>query len=153
MCAPVSVVRHSVMKHHDQRKGLFGSDITVRGSQGRSWGRNQERMLHCSLLSWCLAKPAFSETGFLYNPDYLGTHFVDKLRTTSLGVALPTVGWFSLHQSLIQKMLPETCLHFLNWSSLFLDDRRFCQFDKTNQDSVHIYLFVCIYVFIYKSAI
>ena len=85
---------------------------------GRSWFRGQERVLLSGLLlmAW---SPCF-----LIQP-----------RTSSPGVAPPTMGWALLHQSPTEKMTywfaysPVLGKSFLSWSSFPSDDSSVCQVD------------------------
>jgi hypothetical protein len=61
--------------------------------------------------------------------------FLIEPRTTSLGMALPTMGWALLPWSLIEKM-PYSCIswkNFLKGGSFLCDNSSLCQVDTQNQ--------------------
>jgi hypothetical protein len=101
----------------------------IEGSQKRNSNRSgtwrQELM----------QRPRGSAVYCLVLHGLLRLHFLIGPRTTSTGIAAPTMGWALPHQSLIKKMFYMTAYrqtlwrHFLNSGCLLSDDPRFCQVD------------------------
>jgi len=83
--------------------------------------------------SWCRGHGGMLLTGLL--PLACSAYFLIEPRTTSPGMAPPTMGWTLPHWSLIKKM-PYSWIswrHFLNWGSFLCDNSRLCQVDTQNQ--------------------
>ena len=87
---------------------------------GRSWCRSHGGLLLPGLLSMACSACLLIEP-----------------RTTSPGMAPPTMGWALPHWSLIEE-IPYNWIswrHFLNWGSLFYDDSSLCEVDIQNQSA------------------
>jgi hypothetical protein len=106
------------LPHHCSLSGVRTGTHTGQESGGRCWCRGHGGVLLTGLL-----------------PTACSVCFLIERRTTSPGMAPPTMGWALPHPSLIKKMLyrlacsPILGKYFLNWASLLLEDSNWCPVD------------------------